>query len=656
MKKIDEKNRIDLVVSLIQTNFSKNDWNRVSARQIINRLLVLFQKPTTILLYQKLPHTGSTYWKLIYHSHHDYAYQDEFEKTILRKSPDNPPMRHREIIGLNQGKRAIYYQLSDDPAESKFPKHPIEISGDGDGLGYGYILTTVEGAPNNRELKLLKKRSDEYTLLEKLWKSLLSNPYSKSIGIEQRLIHTFEKAFYKEDGLPYPNIPKLEEKNPSINKDETQQFRSFLDQQCKIITDDLFNTIYEHISFDPTITNRGKLPVNIFFSHRYYDQAKYRDRSNSPNSSKINTYPYSLRFVLPRKQEADLLKTLRIIKNNNKSIGTRDYYPDEWHYPYKEWDGFSNTVSFRQYFHPTGRNWFWNTIRKRGGIKEFLQIIQKPFGKHTRGLPDPPLASGFLHLRPNIYSRGGLERIADSMTGNDELNIESPDVQRMVIMYYIFCAAAPVTENKEISKNRDYMGMFIVPLRTGGKTYMTIGSIIPMLNNGLSIENNEEYFLRNYYLYADISQKAERILRRKSRSLYLFQIRKIFTYEITRPFIQLVRSEESIPVPIDQIAKEVNKKYDWLCRAWPYDKIQVEFLEGAPDTDNPCHIQIYDISKYHLKFTITPNSYYYHLNYRPMDKGDLGKNWVSKDRVNRAFVKALEDVKIPSESEVTITA
>ena len=616
-RKLTAEERVWTIASSLHSNFTRKRWDRISIRQLINRLLLLFQRPVIFVIYR----SESSGWRRVFHSHRDYAYQKRF---------------HNEIIDeLHTSEDKELYQPT--PAS---PKAPQRITGTDFGIiliGVSLVKTEKPDSPDSMSIKFapIEEGAEEYRLLASLWNAFLKSRYSESVGVPQRLSAMLEALFDN----------KNEARPKTAEPDDTRLTPGFLEQQIGIIQDQVTEPVYRDVEHSPLISNRGKRPRNIFFLLRYYDEVEYRKRSAHDDKAPPNLayeYPYSIRMLLPPSQEDDIRKSFNTMRN---LVAFRDREHKTWRYQYEnENDGRSIRETNDEYTDSQWAEWFWRTLETDKGIDTFIHILTSPFGKGTRGLGDPTLASGFVHFRAAIFSDGGVNRILPDLRRFkkkfEKKGLE--DMKRIVILHYLFGAASPTAANKE------NMGAMIVPLRAGSRTYMTITQVTLMKKKGKLVGEDYEHWLRNIHFFSDVGRHAVQRLRYHSKAVYLDQIKTIFVNTF-KSKLEIKNNDPDKPrrVAAEDIEDEINTQCDNLCRVWPYPKVELFFEGGgAPDGDENSVSMGEGIDAYHLRFTMEEiNAYYNHRTCDPIDGYTPEHGFIEIDEVKTCLKEAVGEIR-----------
>ncbi len=566
--------RVSLVTYLLHSNFTRKRWYRISVRQWINRLLILYQRPIIFLIYRQEENNGP--WMLVFDTHRDYAYRTTFEKDILneRKYHASKNIGNEKQISLN--------------SNSGLTPNPIP------GTIFGILLVEVVRDRHTVNFSILKNEAREYTLLTCLWEKFLISEYSKCLGVTERMTRNLKELFAVAKSGEIPKKPEI------TDFSENSLGAEIIKDQISILSKEIIDDLYKSLSQTPLASNNGKTPPNLFFFLRYYDRDEFRNRTSINDKEmgeKDRPYPYSLRIIIPETQEQHIRETFENIRNAKRE-------GDTWIYAYNDFNGNGIEETHDEYDDEHLKKWFWKEIKESGAITRFLKILRKPFGKETRGLADPTLATGFIHYRPSIFS--SLRRNRISMK-EASLNEKSDDVMRVVILHYLFSAASPPGSNKNT------LSAMFVPLRAASRTHMAIAQTIIMEQQGRTIDTNEVHFTRNAFFFADIGRHCIQRLRLLSKIKYLEQIEKYFYAVVTNAIAK------ETAINLEKVAETINEHFDWLCRVWPYPRISVTFHQGPVPKGFSDAIEFLSSSRFHLAFDKSLLSpYYLHESYMPI--------------------------------------
>lgn len=621
---LDADLRVFLITFLLHSTFTRKRWDRISVRQWINRLLLLFQRPLFFLVYRKERSLGR--WHLVFTSHRDYAYDDEFEMSIVQAHHD----------------QALY--LLDGVVEPQ--EIPLQDDADKDMPStYGILLAepvdTEDATPHgpNVTYRLLDDRAQEYVLLRHLWNHLLHTPYSRRIGVSQRMHQNLEELFFvdkerqDDKGQLQQRLDEIRQRLEALEDfDDAETFRdarpgkkrqtkkAFADYQLNtVLGEGIVGNLYASHASAPLLSKHGKVPSNILFFLRFYGKTKReRNRKAFDDADQTTPYPYSLRLLIPENQKRDFRTAFDNMRQKSDQ---------QWVYSYR--DGVTGETvreTHDECANAAHREWFWSQIKRDNGIESFLNILETPFGEGTRALPDPAISSGFVYFLPGIFGKNLHTRLSKDESAKDIKNDDAVDLRRVVILEYLLSAISPSLQGETDAqgqplKARDVIGSMTVPLRLASRTYMALVFTTVMKSQGDEIEQSHEHFHKNVFFFADIARHSLQRLRHMGKEKYLEQITDIF-YTVTNDWL-----ERSLEVDLRELEDAINERFAFLTRYWPFPRIQIEFQEGlsSPKTQRnavdflpPSFYVTFDIDK-----VLSVNPLYQNILHAPISRERL---------------------------------
>lgn len=554
---MDDNVKLTLVEQALQSDYSKKKLDSVSLRQFINRLLLLSQKSRIFLFYKNDKKGGG--WVYSFSTHGDVLFESQFKQQILDKL-------HKTV------KDQRFYKRPKDQLLI-WPKAPQEIGK----TGFGIILVAIEpkNTENGREITYtsptnIEPDSTEYKQLKKLWKKFLGRKYSNALGIEARLQKRLEKI-HCNPRADFNNINSLHNDTKLLLSDDD---RLFINKQLASLSK-ILDTLYLDVCEAPLISNRGKIPPNLFFFVRYYDQPETINRFKDGSGFSTNQpYPYSLKMVLPETQQRHIEEAFQNIAkstDNKSDIQTKK----KWLYSYKPLDGYEELFpysdnEYNSHYPQDKLDFeFWSKL-KSNKIEEILADIQSPFGKNARSFVDPVLMTGFTHFREGLYKESGLERV----TGAEQRKeFRSQDIRRLVYLHYLFSAAAP-------DSHYDNLGTMTVPLNVARQPYVALVRATVTKGEDDPDYRNEINWPQNYLFYTDIAQHCMSKLRTLSKVRYKREIERLVLNEFKDEF-KILGTQKSIHVSLKKIEESLNHKLTLLCRVWPYSRIKLTIINAA---------------------------------------------------------------------------
>lgn len=630
----EERERVLLVTHILLSLFTRKRWSRLSVRQWLNRVLLLYQRPLTILVYRKQAGRFQDRWCLAFSSHRDYAYYAEFEAFLAAHHNKETP-----------GPRAINAQ--DAPPEvgkdlrclkGTWEPHAIPLrktsSGDAD---FGLLLVGLEQKPApaaaspdgeqgpahhhgpNVGFRLLDPHGNDvhaqraYDLLQALWCEFLGDPdvpdppqrFSDHLGVHDRMRANLHKLFQvaaQNDGITPPEpLPAFSEEGKFPNGDLQD---AFLERQLELIRERVVGPIHDAHSGTPLVSTADTTPENLFFYQRFYGQDETLGRNAFSDEEATEPYPYSVKMVLPPGQRAQITQALREMADRARPS---DPTPDEWTYTYRRKDDEGNVMDSRGQEErildecpgPSAyRKWFWESLKgprdaqgkgadhtgdvaRDARVEELLTLLESPLGTGARSLADPALASGFVHFRPSIFTQNFGVALSERACAIGPDGTLSRDLQRQILTYYLFTAATA-------AKNTTHpIGAMIVPVRVGTRTWMAVAHITEMAETaaqGRDVHYKEKDHIQaqhNIFLFSAIDRQAAQRARDRAKRVYLEQVEEIFYTQVKA---WIFAPQDKRP-GWEKLEKCLNVRFEWLGRVWPFPIVIVRFYHARPEEE-----------------------------------------------------------------------
>jgi len=616
---MEDSVKLTLVEQALQSNYSRKKLDRVSLRQFVNRLLLLTQKPRIFLFYKKCKKGGG--WEYSFSTHGDVLYQNDF-KTKIKDTL-------HQVIDNKQ-----YYK---NPNSTIWPEEPQEIGN----TGYGIIIVAIE-AKSKKGQRVITFTSPnkydenknlieiEYTLLKRLWDSFLGCEFSKTLGVEARL----KKRLWQISKNPKREKPPIKTSTELFDHKLDPSDKEFIHKQLGYLSE-IINDCYNDICETPLVCNQGKIPPNIFFFVRYYYTPETINRFQNIYDEN-DAYPYSLKIIIPKTQRKHLLTTLESIANSNINF-TTEAHINTWNYQYKLLPGYEEIYSQDSlqcdscYPVPELDFEFWHKIKTRQ-FEEILDDIQRPFTQEARSFVDPALMTGFVHYRSGVYIESGMERVTEEAK---KLGFKSPDIRRLVYLHYLFSAAAPDSNHKNL-------GAMTVPLNVSNQPYVAIVQAVVTKNESDPDYTDQISWPQNYHFFTDVARHCVRKLRYHSKTQYILQIEKV----VYKAFKKTLKAEggNAIFINLAEAQRIINKNLLLLSRVWPYPNVSIEIRQNI-SRPNKYFLPILNAidRRTGLFFSINNNPFFIqqkendNLNLMEIDDTVL----LTYDEVKQAFVNTL---------------
>ena len=643
--------KITLIEQAFQSVYTRKKLKRVSLRQFVNRLLLFTHKPRIFLFYKKVEDKGETKWKFSFSTHGDYLYIKKYVEQVEE--------------GLN---KEDYYcpeyflDRKENGVTIKWPDNPEQIGA----TGFGIIIVAVDAYFEEvKNKKKDKKRivdfispikicgdnniNTEYPLIKELWERFLNTDYSKTLGVEKRIkmrLEEIHKNPDKERNLINKHPPKetLNEKDLAFINDQLENLEQIL------------NLVYHDVCETPLVCNKGKIPPNLFFFVRYYEEETCERFKDGIKGEINDPYPYSLKICLPEEQKKHIKKALEIIAEKSEPEWDDESGKGSWKYNYSKdllaaYDEIfkkdDSIKSEENSCYPDKKldDAFWDQLRK-GEFDEITRDLQKPFGENARSFVDPAMVTGYIHYRSGVFSENGQERVKYKEW---KQKYESLDVRRMVYFHYLLSAAAP-------ESNYENLGTMTVPLNVAGQPFISLVQAIVTKDETDLDYTDKVSWPRNFHFFTDIARHCVRKIRYHSKRYYLEQIEKI----VSDVFDESIRIDEvgdrrGVYIDLEYVQDRINKSMRLLCRVWPYPIVSIEIVKNIPkNMDNTYFVNLFNAigGNTGVVFTRKKNPFFVgeddvNSDTNPLDlnsSGQSGNVYLSKKEIKESLDLALQDL------------
>lgn len=484
-----------------------------------------------MLIYEKT----NGVWRYRLSTHRDYAYADVVKTQILDQLHHNHQVEQIGADILQQEHLVI---------EAPFPQ-----------AHYGFVIVCVSRVDNKHlTFTPCPPESEEYRVMDKFIQLIQNSEYAEYILAKNTIGSAFAQAIALNSGC-FESRNILPEPIEAGSDDDL-----FINSVIDDIEHTVIGNLYSLIRDLPVLSGGGqKIPANIFFSIKYYGNKETLNRSawNPDDGCDKYEYPYSHRMLLSAVQKKDILATFnkycRTIKDKKRNVndGTFEYIRND-----------GSIESNEDYMDKNLADWFWSIISKESRKKadnrdfsELLNPITAPFGKPTRGLADPGLTSGYVHIRPIKFINGIETRVSQEELRKGDISIEN---RRLAVMHYLYASASPNSTNNTL-------GIIVVPLQVWWRTYLSMNFTTILKQQGRNIERSIATLTRHHHYSNVVSRVADKA-RHLTRESYLKHVGDIFYSS----FECLERRY------VDDFISNANKKYRLLGRAIPYPFVNLD--------------------------------------------------------------------------------
>jgi hypothetical protein len=545
--------RITLVKNSILSAHYQNRWSDVGVQQIINRilLLILERRVAVILEAVKIEEAGEVKingYKILHHTSLDPFWQQDFEDYIENTLYKNLISQNKDSDGCI----VIDCDKLDDP---KINRENIEID---DCLipfcGNKYFMfhrveSTQDKDPSleidTRTFPPVSKNDDPIlsSLAEEL-ESALDN-------------HNIEDYFINNEKINNNNIFRKynERQQAKISKQLAGQLKqNWPEEGSDFFNGERFDEIkkifdgeYRKIRKSALLVGKEADSVpNIFFSIRTFSQKECRFDDGKHNGRRL--YPYGIRLIIPDAQREDLKKGFRKLHKDYGVVKKRPRLKD------------AHGAHIDDYF--------WEKLETDEGIDEILDTLASPYGIYARGMSDTVFMSGYINIKEDPFSFGATNRLEKPEL---EKGYDSNDYRISVYFHYMLLIFY-LQKNKLPTKEKQKENLFVllVPGNVGGSPLFCTGFVFKREGQG-----DHQSWLDSYHFYHSIRHYLIRSIRRKIRSLYLYEIQNVYENEQDDFLDSIVEKDIFFP---DNISERINSKFKELSRVYPFQYIELKYV------------------------------------------------------------------------------
>lgn len=642
--------------SMLGAYLSSSTKNPISLYQIVNRAFLMTQMPGCVAIYKK-----------------------SFEKKSNGKSVVSYVYRDIDFISEKQHRKIYLDKLSEYhtknknhndyriPKKHKVINHLIPIYD----TGYYFLVFTItpkyKGTSRRPIFKLVKKpenNSSKINCYDYIYKSFCK---LFSLTNENEITNDALSKFTEKS---INNFHICEEYDESIFHENTEYLtkdvaRKYL-EQVEVKRDSVFDLMYQKFKGFPSgilknvVAENSFYDVpNIIFFTREYNRAE--PRCNNENSEK---YPYNIRIVLPKKQEADLREFFaEIIDSYKKEEGRFNVNMSKIEKIQSTYSMKGNLYS--RYANNIGCSGaikgfiklldskFWGILLSEKGIDKIVEIIKSPVGGNSRSFTDSVFSSGVIHYR-NPFDMGGIERVTsvDSYEVFDNEASDADDYLRMVSVHYLLDSMAPLKASDDKK-----MLLALFPLEVSGKISSVVGHVVYVDNPNSYVKSKEWDSI--YYFYHYVAAKLERALRKDLLRIYVEIVFRDFQKRFVGLAMQraIVKNIKSIGIEdVERITNEANIFSDDLSRFSPFNTIRFSVSEYY-DIDSLDGQNLIMLGALQITVTQSRNNYY-PLAISKKEEDNLGvylMNSSDLHTIANQYIKRIESEIVQLSSYVTET-
>lgn len=555
--------RSDAIFSSIYELFCFDDPDQISLTDIINRLMLLIQTPATFVLAKFDTETNTI--------------KDEKNSYINF----NPYPKHDE-------------KIRDAIKEAKLSKYFFTIFGVTDYRLLVFLTNQKETPTDNRDYNftVLSNKYDMQHIDERIFSFQLNSvlngeEYENRFGKNflSRLQSVVYNYIYQWEGFKQES---KEITTPSDKSEYKYWYKNFLKGLSNDyhgygirydgVIDKIFKKYEKSLKMisannsDSDELKSDKLTNFLFFIRDYsgYTQRKHP------------VYPYGLRLLICSKQEEDIKKYFKNLKENVKNDDSLKYWYTEKIKGDTDYKAIGKEVNDR----------FWGMLTNdEDKFGELIEILKGRFKNTTYSMTDQVFISGIIHFR-NPSVNGGLHRsLPEDKIGcrHDDLSLdEQNELLRLVIVHYLFLGMSGVSQAHE----SNFMVM-LCPVSIGGRIlgvtgYVTSNSSDKKEINEMDVWEYSHTWRQNFHAYSSAHYRLKRVLREHMWKFYVRTVFKMYVESLEdaiscinkEPYCNLTYAEQEC-IAILHMEETLNRLLGYLTRFFSYNGISVKCFRNS---------------------------------------------------------------------------
>lgn len=529
-------------------------------RGFLNRLQLLMQEPMVVAVLSEVTISpdesekfAGKHFRVLFHTMLDPLWKEQFEIRL----------RDEEFQGFTLND---YFYLPFAKAKGKV----IKIHNDHHALFFRMDLKNID--TNTRLPFILYNEHDNVSLREFL-KHFREDSILHNALVSDGLSLEFDKRASDKHWQNGRII--LREPDTDLSYDFglsglDPQAASCFYSDCHNKISEIFNVCYQKVYKSSLIKLNDLQPPNLMFAVRFFDSTEKRF---SGSGARDPLYPYGVRAVIPELQRQDFLHSLNLLGDLQKDHRFRDFWRNKesgvFHFP-KPLSRSRKYCDLTSKDFPQGGNhrfmgsdeFFWEMLNSSGGVESIVEEMKLPYSLEARPLSDIVFSGGFVRIAPEPYaaSRGVRLNYSACIRGP-----QSADYRRTVYYHYLMSMAA---------RGGGSVSSLLVPGIVNGTPWFSMGYYFS------SGEREHQRWLNCYHFYHSVARSFIRGIRIRLRKLYLDELTRIYASAVR---VSLPRDHPHLM--LEKYPGMVNPYFRLLCRVYPYDLVQLEFLakERYPD-------------------------------------------------------------------------
>jgi hypothetical protein len=512
IKELD--NRIAIIkAGIYDIFFTSNDPKTISFTVILNRILILIQKPITFVIYKKNEKGNyDRYFNFVKDGWHKNDFLSELKKFEEDDYYSNylfPTYSKKYKLAVFKVDRNEHKNENEENRKSKFKY----VKNKSTKLDLKYYLSLDKDKDKDKDKNYIRYMM--LSIFEGKYSNYFVDTAEKSIdSISQDFygnkIESYnKKEFYKNDYFNLENFyaEKLKFRksiDESINKAflKVKESTKIINSLC--LENSQYNESYESLDL-----------ANILFFVRDYSDLDFSKDLISLKKrrveihKKFDGYDYTIRVCIPDSQREEIQKYF------SESFESK-FNNDEIIKFYKKRDRNIKNVLDK---------WFWSefykdkTPNKENFTKNIIDILSSDLGKYARSFTDPCFQNGLVHFRLPFenggFDRAGIFKEELDITEMEQIHPERlDDAKRIVISYYLFQGMRKISKEEELS-------IVMIPIELNGRIFgVTTHILVNKYYADSKVIHSGDSWQSMYYLYSGIGNRIERNVRKSLKASF----------------------------------------------------------------------------------------------------------------------------------------
>lgn len=529
-------------------------WARVGVYQFLNRLLLVLQHPAIITVYRKRGQENEE----VFTTFGDKTNRTKFHKHL--KTVSEEVIREDMIQIFNTNYSLHFIKVKKISDEKYGPEGGLEF----------------EPYPKDDALFQVVEQllSKEEANADPFFLHLDANTYW-----QQNLDKTFSDNSKKNKQYSYA---------PDLMRNRAHREDIFDIDIASFFRARVFDPVFEEVLGSPLLRGRdGITPYNICYFIRTFP-------AEGTSNRYFGRYEYDVRLIVPLEQRDSFIKFFEKLTPQLDNLES-------------PWKTGSSDREF-QHFEDSRYVDDLKAYIARHGFSDLIELIQQPYGPHTRCFVDPVFSSGFLDIRRDaLTGKYGLDRIEENLEYSDEESIFADRI-RIAAIYYLFCGMSP-----DIYDDHARISCLIQPLRVGPSPWVCSVTLTEFHKDEKENFLNWNRYRRFYY---DIGVRGGRRIRQLMQQVFMEMVSSIvytsLMHEDNLAIMEAEKEKHAVPrIDVSRATTHMNEQFYDLSKLFPFRQVFIQPRWNGESSGNDNEVA-YDLdAKCVLLFDLRANQHYY---------------------------------------------